>query len=282
MTLGDIRGEVCALGFESEIRNGEDFIFALNRALSQIYTVIDIHSTLTFFQSAPEKRISIGKIFHTGGSVRTVNLPKGAYTFFLSGSGHYSLKDSFGVREFSFDTKRERCSGFVTEDTELSFYGDFFFSVYDLTLYPGYITGDVSEIPIGRGYSEYSIEEYAPDYLAIKDMPTDEKGNEIEGAEICCGKIRIPSSYCGEVNLTYRRSAPKITLDDHTSELDIPREAEHLVPLLTAAYVWLDDDADKAQYYMALYRENLASLKLYTRSCQRTDTAYTDLTGWAG
>ena len=63
------------------------------------------------------------------------------------------------------------------------------------------------------------------------------------------------------------------------SEVDIPREIEHLVPLLTAAYVWLDDDEEKASYYMAIYRENLASLKLYSTSCK--NNSYVDLTGWA-
>ena len=124
---------------------------------------------------------------------------------------------------------------------------DRFFSVYDLTLYPGYLVDDTELIPTGRGYTEYEIKKYASDYLALADEARDEEGNPISGAEICCGKIRIPSQYSGEINLTYRKSAPRITLDMMDSEVDIPREIEHLVPLLTAAYVWLDDDEEKAQ-----------------------------------
>ena len=52
-----------------------------------------------------------------------------------------------------------------------------------------------------------------------------------------------------------------------------------IVPLLAAAYVWLDDDAEKAQYYMSLYRDGMASLKLYSPRCVSTE--YEDVTGWA-
>ena len=63
------------------------------------------------------------------------------------------------------------------------------------------------------------------------------------------------------------------------SALDIPSELEHLVALVTASYVWLDDDPEKAQYYMSLYREGMSALKIYTR--RAVDTAFTDATGWA-
>ena len=70
-----------------------------------------------------------------------------------------------------------------------------------------------------------------------------------------------------------------MSIDTPDRELDIPKELESLVPLLAAAYVWLDDDADKAQYYMSLYRDGMSAVKLYTR--RAVDTGFENATGWA-
>ena len=60
--------------------------------------------------------------------------------------------------------------------------------------------------------------------------------------------------------------------------LDIPSGAAHLLSLLVAAFIWLDDDAEKAQYYMALYRDGLAAYK-YRQLSQRDKKYHTN--GWA-
>jgi hypothetical protein len=51
-----------------------------------------------------------------------------------------------------------------------------------------------------------------------------------------------------------------------------------MLPLLTAAFMWLDDDAGKAQYYMSLYRDLVANTKRY--SSNKIDTVYR-VNGWA-
>ena len=89
----------------------------------------------------------------------------------------------------------------------------------------------------------------------------------------------LPYGYIGEAVIRYRRSAPEVSINAPDRELDIPGELETLVPLLAAAYVWLDDDADKAQYYMSLYREGMSAVKLYTRG--GVNTEFCDATGWA-
>ena len=76
------------------------------------------------------------------------------------------------------------------------------------------------------------------------------------------------------------RCKPLFDIDTELDgELDIDPECEHLLALLSASYIWLDDDAEKAQYYMSLYREGMASLKLYSTRCVNAE--YEDVTGWA-
>ena len=49
------------------------------------------------------------------------------------------------------------------------------------------------------------------------------------------------------------------TVDD-TQELDLDEELCALMPLLVAAYVWIEDEPEKAEYYMNLYRERVQEI----------------------
>ena len=92
-------------------------------------------------------------------------------------------------------------------------------------------------------------------------------------------QMRVPYEYAGEIILEYRKKAPAVSINAPDAELDIPSELEHLVALVTASYVWLDDDPEKAQYYMSLYRDGMSGVKLYTR--KNVDTKFNDVTRWA-
>ena len=88
----------------------------------------------------------------------------------------------------------------------------------------------------------------------------------------------MPSEYREELFLTYYRSPSKITGDDGNAVIDISDECAPMLPLLTASFLWLDDDAAKAQYYMSLYRDLVANVRRY--STNKIDTAYR-ANGWA-
>ena len=51
-----------------------------------------------------------------------------------------------------------------------------------------------------------------------------------------------------------------------------------MLPLLTASFMWLDDDAAKAQYYMSLYRDMVTNVKRFQTS--KIDAEYR-VNGWA-
>ena len=62
------------------------------------------------------------------------------------------------------------------------------------------------------------------------------------------------------------------------SEIPIPPDVESLLPLATAAFLYLDDEPTAAEYYMSLYREESAILRRY--ATRAIDTAYRH-NGWA-
>ena len=126
---------------------------------------------------------------------------------------------------------------------------------------------------------EYILAEEFVDFLCATCEAVDRVGRKIPGSSISSGVLTVPYEYKGEIIVKYRKRAPRVSINTPDAEFDIPAELEPLVPLLTASYIWLDDDPDKAQYYMSLYRDGMSGVKLYTR--RGVDTRIADVTGWA-
>ena len=49
---------------------------------------------------------------------------------------------------------------------------------------------------------------------------------------------------------------------EDTQELDLDDELCSLMPILVAAYVWIEDEPEKSEYYMSLYRERVQEIVL--------------------
>jgi hypothetical protein len=91
--------------------------------------------------------------------------------------------------------------------------------------------------------------------------------------------ITLPDSFVGDAFVCYKPSPKTLSIDNGDYPLDIPEYTTHLLPLLTAFFVFLDDDSEKAEYYMSLYRsEAIKILRAYAFSQNNT---YQDVTGWA-
>ena len=78
------------------------------------------------------------------------------------------------------------------------------------------------------------------------------------------------------MDIHYDKKASPIAVGD--GRIDVPEECLALFPLLVCGYLWLDDEPDRAQYYMALYREGRSLL--LERKPSRTQRLNTDTLGW--
>ena len=116
-----------------------------------------------------------------------------------------------------------------------------------------------SDIPIYGRERVIDINELYGDFMSFTELPRSGSGEIISGAALADGRVILPSDFFGEVSITYRRAPKTVSTYDENMPIDISTELEGLLPLLCASFMWLDDDADKAQYYMALYRDMLTS-----------------------
>ena len=279
MTLNDIKAEVASLGFESEIEKEDVFLVALRRALDTVYTERGVHKNVRIICNPTPPKTLYEMIIHRGNDTQSFQIEGKAYSFSVCGRGIFTVSDDFGDIEYRFDSPLAYFRGFVNGSATITFSGEFCYTVHNLCDFES-LSGDKEEdIPYYSERVEYKISDYAPDFLSLLEMPTDNRQIKLDCAELCGSNLILPYSYIGEVNLKYRSAPPTVSPDEADEEIDLPRELLHLVSLLTASYVWLDDDAEKSRYYYSLYRDAMTGVKLYSTRCLNTE--YKDVLRWA-
>lgn len=280
MTLSELKTEVVALGFDGEIGSDDIFISAVNRALCEIYSKRSILRTVTIYAAGRNPSYYQKEIHVEGGGAITLPLNGKAYSMRLCGMGNYWVTDGDDQELFQFDTGNESrlVQGFLNVGGSISFYGMVSFSVYDFSVFDEVYSIKAKDIPDGGAFRCFDLRSLYSDFLSFAGPATDASGNIIENCRLMDGKMELPSSYKGEIRISYRRLPETVTVN-YENDIDIPRELEHLLPLLVASYVWLDLDASKARHYFDHY-ERLCDI-LERNNYEKIDFNYIDTNGWA-
>ena len=278
MTLNELKNDVAKLGFESYIEDEDCFIASANRALSLIYIDRPVSKSAVITFKGP--RVSFVKEFIEHRSGETITIPcKGmSVSFRSSGIGECVIRDSTGAGSVQLSGDRQLVKQFVRGDATITFIGDYYFTVSNLAVFDDLLSNKPLDIPEYNPYRELNPKDYCDDFRAFSSHPCDKFGNPIDSVTLLDGRICAPFDYRGEMYLTYYRTPKEINATDPNASIDISEECAPMLPLLTASFLWLDDDAAKAQYYMTLYRDMVANTKRY--STNKIDTAYR-VNGWA-
>ena len=64
----------------------------------------------------------------------------------------------------------------------------------------------------------------------------------------------------GLTEVWYTAKPQTFTFEDKGEQIQLDDDLVHLLPLLIASYVWLEDEKEKSAYYMNLYRERAATI----------------------
>lgn len=278
MTLNELKNDVACLGFESYVEDESCFLASANRALSMIYTDRPVSKTAIISFRGPRATLTREFIEHTSGTEIVIPYSGKSISFYSYGKGTCKITDNSGSSAVSLLTDGQLTKRFLRGDGTIRFFGDFYFTVRNLAIFDDTVSSDAADIPEYTPYKEVHASEYCKDFRAFTEKPRDKDGNEIDGVTLLDGRIRVPYNYRGEMYLTYNRCPVKINGEDGNATIDVSEETAPLLPLLTAAFTWLDEDAAKAQYYMSLYRDLTANIKRY--STKSIDTAY-HANGWA-
>ena len=129
MTLQELKNEIAALGFESELEDTRAFTFAVKRAIATIYTERAIHKTLRIYQRNPKPSFHLPVLIHEPGTVNTFSFTSGAYFFRVSGSGSFEIADRSGTREEEFNSNSATVRGFISGEGDITFKGNLGYTV---------------------------------------------------------------------------------------------------------------------------------------------------------
>ena len=243
-----------------------------------IYTERPLYSSVSIFKPKISSATKITAFSHKGGTTDSFSYNARAFSFKTCGVGKYKISEGNKEEIFEFSQNAELHRGFLHGEGKIDFIGDYSFYVYDFVLFDEIYGASHEDIPSLSGYTEYKVKSFAEDFMSFVSQPTDDNGNNIVGATARGETVRIPDEYFGKINLIYKKY-PKKVLGNPDEDIVVPDGCEHLLPLLSASYVWLDDDPEKAEYYMSLYREAMSAVKYYDRA--HIDTSYHVTDGWA-
>ena len=124
----------------------------------------------------------------------------------------------------------------------------------------------------------YDLQEIFPDFGALIAPPRDANGTPLRcdlhvGYSLADGHIlTLPAHSAGRLTIEYRR---RLSISEG-GELPLSDAEAALVPLYCAAYVFLDEDAERAAFYLARFREGVRRLDYEGKGA----VPYPDNTQW--
>ncbi len=280
MTLQELQNEVLSLMFETEFDDSRAFIAAVNRALATICTEKDRISEMYIYKHKIIPTAKKEHLSHRGGESIKISLNGKAFSLITSGIGTLIIRDGNRERSINFSKNREIIKGFInTGAVELEFLGEYDYDVFSLCAFDSIRGPQEDDIPADEKSASYDMRRFDASFLSFLDEPRNFKGEKIAGCTVFSSVFKLPLAYEGEIVIKYKRLFKKINDGDLDGTVDISEECEHLLALLIASYLLSDDNSELAMYYMNLYRDGMASVKVYNRGS--IHTSYNDVLGWA-
>lgn len=278
MTYNELKAQVASLGFERTVADDDGLRRGLMRGLDTLFTDLPEVSVKRIYISAPKLTKVYKTVEHSGTRTETFNLCGTAFSFRPHGDGAYTLSDGESVTRVNFYASDGVVKGRLTSGSgSIRFEGDCDYTVTALATFGGRYDATLGGVPEYAEKRTLDLGGVIPDFGGVAAVPVAVSGN-MAGLELSvrASHLYLPFLLDGEVEVEYYRTPTLPAAKD--APLDIPRGTEHLLAFLVASFIWLDDDADKAQYYMALYRDGLITYK--HRTVAPRDRKYRT-NGWA-
>lgn len=276
------------MGFDRPNVNSEAdtecvFEAAVNRAQETLAAIFPLYEEVTLFVRDLTPCLSVDRYTLPPARRRTWTCEGGrAYSFSARGEGdviisrdgvpyaHHRINSPITDKFFAGELPKNALVSVAMSTLEGTL------TLHDLQVLPE-IQGAVTK---RKGEIDYRLDALAEGAVALDAPPLGEDGCPLvlsRDYRVQNGTLTLSDRIEGKLKLTITRMPRHFDLSCESP--DVRAEAMPLLPLLVAAYVWLDDDREKAMFYLAMYRESLS------RSMQNGRTAgvgcgYSTVNGW--
>ena len=292
MTVSELYKSVAQLGFENSLEYEDGFVYAANRAILEVnalrpqssYCVIN-HRIIANELAKP----SFDPIEKTDELIFEASDIK-SYYFECDGNGTAYIElwnDSscswsmIDMRSLSSNGEFKPYKGFIKNGgafvsgrVRLRFVGNYLYSVKCVAFYRYIFSKEEADIPAFESFVRYDISKIVSDFMSLKTPPieVDDKYRflnqeyQVEDGRV----ILMPRDYPGVYKVLYNR-LPRVledngALSEDLTVIDLSEELCALLPILVASYIWMDDEPEKAQYYLSLYQSRASFIFSTTKN----------------
>lgn len=287
MTVSDLYNSVAQLGFEDSLEDDDRFFYAANRALLQVNAIRPVTSVYVINHKPMENKVQESSftpiekfedLYFEASDVKS-------YYFEADGNGTMYVEKYdeesetwaiIGMKNLSADKAFTAYKGFIKDGNafvggriRLHFTGSYLYSVRNIAMYEYLYSNSEADIPSYEAYTRYDISALVPDFLSLNSPPIKEEaeyqylnqGYDVEGGRI----ILLPHDAKGLYKVIYKRKPQAILntgeASDDMTVIDLDEDLCALLPMLVASFVWVDDEPEKAQYYLAIYQERAIDIE---------------------
>lgn len=282
MTVKEVKNAVIAYGYTYDLE-GNDALFleAMNMAIAEINRVHPVTETAVIVHE-PYEPICYdeGIMEYTPGTPLSFSAVACSAVFEVDGAGSVSVEggtiDGSSICAWNVKTgwRRITVKASTAREIVLHFDGNYLYRIRNIAFYLEALP-PTAHVKSGE-YVDYDLSELVDDFSAVSCILRNGISYVGEGVyRILHGKVlRLPAADTGTYEVVYETVIPRLA--DEDEQIPLYSELCILLPILTASYVWLDDNAERAQYYRALYERQAAMIPREKRVSNLIDTK-----GWS-
>lgn len=266
MKVKELYNAVALLGFENDIDEEATFFPALNTALHDVLRLMP-QKKRAFLAHYPPTALATesDKILYSGGAL-SYNA-EGARAFYIevSGKGEVIFTNSLGnavtpktTWDNPYGYRVIRC--FLNDIKKIEVKAETMCKVRRMALYDELTSSSIDDIPGPSEYISYDLGRVFDDFGKLYEQPKiteDGEKKTLSDYTVDGNVLSLPRDAAGDIEIVYTTAIPRYTADSK-DDICVPDDCIGALKLLIASYVWLDDDADLAQYYKSLYNEEIA------------------------
>ncbi len=281
MTLAQLKESVARLGFAPLDEEMDGLILdAARRALDEISAVRPRLVTASLWHLPSPPLYAEGSVEERSGE-KTLSLPYGrSYLLRIQGHGLVTLTQGNESESLPFHTEEGAPPALLGGNLaggplSIRILAEGRYRLLTLAVYD---TEFPSMPPDPFACRSYDLSALFPSFGGLAGLPKTRDGRTLtEGvaADYTLSEghvLSLSPHLAGEILITYRA---RLTVPEE-GEIPLKEDEAALLPLFSAAYVYLEDDPDKAAFYLARFREGLRALYEPRGRVQ----AFSDVTGW--
>ena len=252
MTLIELCEDVSSLTLDGELLPDFRFRSAVARAMTKLFCDCSFVKYHTLIVARPSVSEYVSALNHKGGATETLPISGRAYSMYAYGKGTVSVTDGSGTKSIPFESEGVLIRGFINGDASLTLSGECDFAIKELRVFEG-IYGDTDEaIPTSDSTSLF-MRRLTADFLGFAGYALRSDGSEIQGARYVGDELILPKGFEGKISIPYYRAPVSPINIEESCELDIPVGCTHLVSLLSAYYLLIEDAPELAEAYLSDY-----------------------------